>query len=94
MFYKSSPAKRIHDFYVYHEVIVCCTLLYSVGAIGILWYGFWLVLAYSSPATHPRISHSEKIYIEKSIAEAKRVSETKEHVSLLVNNASRYFFEN
>jgi len=41
-----------------------------VGAVGILWFFSWIFLAYSSPATHPRISRKEKKYIESSIAES------------------------
>ena len=40
----------------------------------------WLFLAYSSPATHPRISHAERVYIETSIAEASTTSDGNEQV--------------
>jgi ACS family sodium-dependent inorganic phosphate cotransporter-like MFS transporter 5 len=38
------------------------------GTLGTIWFIFWLLLGFSSPATHPRISEKEKIYIESSIA--------------------------
>lgn len=43
--------------------------LYSSGVFGIIWYIFWLLLAYESPAVHPTISEEEKTYIETSIGE-------------------------
>ena len=39
-----------------------------VGAVGILWFALWFLVGFSSPATHPRISITEKTYIEDSIA--------------------------
>lgn len=36
---------------------------------GIVWYMFWLLHAYESPAAHPTITNEEKIYIETSIGE-------------------------
>ena len=36
-----------------------------------MWFIFWLILGFDSPATHPRISQSEREYIETSIAAAK-----------------------
>ena len=42
----------------------CC----FAGTAGILWFVAWIFLAYSSPATHPRISKEEREYIEYSIA--------------------------
>ena len=44
--------------------------IWIAGAVGILWFFFWIFLAYSSPATHPRISRKEREYIESSIAES------------------------
>ena len=37
---------------------------YVTGAIGLIWVVFWLVF-YRSPAEHPRISPSERAYIEQ-----------------------------
>ena len=39
-----------------------------LGATGILWLFLWFLVGYSSPATHPRISDKERLYIEESIA--------------------------
>ena len=36
---------------------------------GFIWYIFWLLLAYGSPAEHPTISDEERIYIETTIGE-------------------------
>ena len=33
-----------------------------------MWLFLWILVGYSSPATHPRISHKERLYIEESIA--------------------------
>ena len=41
----------------------------SAGMFGIVWYMFWLLHAYESPAAHPTITNEEKIYIETSIGE-------------------------
>jgi len=41
----------------------------SPGMFGILWYMFWLLHAYESPAAHPTITNEERIYIETSIGE-------------------------
>ena len=48
------------------------TLIFIVilGILGIIWYVFWLLLVFDSPAKHPRISKSEKEYIEFGISGA------------------------
>lgn len=43
--------------------------LIFAGVFGIIWYTFWLLLAYDSPAVHPTISEEERTYIETSIGE-------------------------
>ena len=40
-----------------------------LGILGIVWYVFWLLLVFDSPAKHPRISKSEREYIESGIPE-------------------------
>ncbi|XP_026143119.1 vesicular glutamate transporter 3-like [Carassius auratus] len=45
------------------------SVFYIYGVFGIIWYSFWLLLAYNSPAIHPTISEEEKTYIETSIGE-------------------------
>lgn len=41
----------------------------SLGMFGIVWYMFWLLHAYESPAAHPTITGEERVYIETSIGE-------------------------
>uniref|UniRef100_A0A8C7N918 Solute carrier family 17 member 8 n=1 Tax=Oncorhynchus kisutch TaxID=8019 RepID=A0A8C7N918_ONCKI len=43
------------------------SVFYIYGVFGIIWYIFWLLLAYGSPAAHPTISDEERIYIETTI---------------------------
>ncbi|XP_066174591.1 vesicular glutamate transporter 3 isoform X2 [Sylvia atricapilla] len=45
------------------------SVFYIYGMFGIIWYVFWLLHAYESPAAHPTISNEERIYIETSIGE-------------------------
>ncbi|NXS76549.1 VGLU3 protein, partial [Pandion haliaetus] len=45
------------------------SVFYIYGMFGIVWYMFWLLHAYESPAAHPTITNEEKIYIETSIGE-------------------------
>lgn len=39
------------------------------GSVGILWYLFWILVSYESPAAHPTISPEERKYIEDAIGE-------------------------
>ncbi|XP_063051998.1 vesicular glutamate transporter 3 [Engraulis encrasicolus] len=52
------------------------SVFYIYGVFGILWYIFWLLLSYTSPAAHPTISEEERIYIETSIGEGNMISAT------------------
>ncbi|KAG5846183.1 hypothetical protein ANANG_G00147100 [Anguilla anguilla] len=45
------------------------SVFYIYGVFGMIWYMFWLILAYDSPAVHPTISEEERTYIETSIGE-------------------------
>ena len=56
--------------YIYTLVFSIILPLFT-GIIGIIWFIFWLLLGFDSPATHPRISQSEREYIETSISAAK-----------------------
>jgi len=38
-----------------------------IGFAGILWFVAWLLLAFDTPASHPRISPEEQHYIESAI---------------------------
>ncbi|OXU21743.1 hypothetical protein TSAR_011588 [Trichomalopsis sarcophagae] len=48
---------------------------YLFGGLGIIWYAFWLMLVYDTPAKHPRIDPQEKAYIE-SLVEPKDENNT------------------
>ncbi|XP_078272695.1 vesicular glutamate transporter 3 isoform X2 [Rhinoraja longicauda] len=45
------------------------SVFYVYGVFGMIWYVFWLLLAYQSPAKHPTITSEERAYIENSIGE-------------------------
>ncbi|XP_005991382.1 vesicular glutamate transporter 3 isoform X1 [Latimeria chalumnae] len=54
------------------------SVFYVYGIFGLIWYVFWLLLAYGSPVAHPSITEEERTYIETSIGEgANLLSETK-----------------
>ncbi len=55
--------------------------LMFVGSVGVLWSVFWFFLGFSSPATHPRISKAERLYIESSIASEEIIHNTDGRVS-------------
>ena len=44
------------------------------GVIGIIWSIYWWHFSYERPATHPKISEEERIYIEESIGESCSIS--------------------
>uniref|UniRef100_A0A8C6XCW9 Solute carrier family 17 member 8 n=1 Tax=Naja naja TaxID=35670 RepID=A0A8C6XCW9_NAJNA len=50
------------------------SVFYTYGMFGIIWYMFWLLQAYESPAVHPTISTEERIYIETSIGGANLIN--------------------
>lgn len=37
---------------------------YLFGGLGIVWYVFWLIFVYDTPAEHPKIDPQERLYIE------------------------------
>ncbi|XP_059618259.1 sialin [Phlebotomus argentipes] len=41
---------------------------YLFGALGVIWFIFWMYLVYNSPAQHPRIEPEERQYIQRSLA--------------------------
>ncbi|XP_078075669.1 vesicular glutamate transporter 3 isoform X2 [Mustelus asterias] len=45
------------------------SVFYVYGMFGMIWYIFWVLFAYESPAKHPTITSEEKTYIETSIGE-------------------------
>jgi len=46
------------------ESVGWASVFYIFGAIGIVWFGFWMYFVANSPSEHPRISPEEKRYIE------------------------------
>ncbi|KAH0616781.1 hypothetical protein JD844_028168 [Phrynosoma platyrhinos] len=55
-------------------VLKCSHHQNDFGMFGIIWYMFWLLHAYESPAAHPTITTEERTYIETSIGGANLVS--------------------
>lgn len=49
---------------------------YFYGVCGVIWYCFWLWLAFESPAKHPTISPREQYYIEQTIGQNHGVQPT------------------
>nr|XP_020461913.1 vesicular glutamate transporter 1-like isoform X2 [Monopterus albus] len=45
------------------------SVFYVYGSFGVMWYCFWILVSYESPAAHPTITEEEKNYIEESIGE-------------------------
>ncbi|KAK7808418.1 hypothetical protein U0070_014280 [Myodes glareolus] len=46
------------------------SVFYVYGSFGMVWYMFWLLVSYESPAKHPTITDEERRYIEESIGES------------------------
>ncbi|XP_066993793.2 vesicular glutamate transporter 3 [Anabrus simplex] len=42
-------------------------VFYVTGSLGVLWCLMWLLLAFDTPALHPRITTTERNYIENSV---------------------------
>ncbi|XP_026873461.1 vesicular glutamate transporter 2.1 [Electrophorus electricus] len=49
------------------------SVFYVYGSFGIVWYMFWILVSYESPAEHPTISDEERCYIEESIGESAKL---------------------
>ncbi|GFR78863.1 vesicular glutamate transporter 2.2, partial [Elysia marginata] len=43
------------------------SVFYVFGAVGCVWFVVWMAFTHNTPADHPRISTSERDYIEHSI---------------------------
>lgn len=41
-----------------------------------MWYCFWILVSYESPAAHPTITEEERKYIEESIGESAQFTVT------------------
>lgn len=46
------------------------SVFYLFGTIGLIWFIAWMVFVFDSPSKHPRISKSERRYLEQSIGDA------------------------
>lgn len=42
-------------------------VFHTTGSIGVLWFIVWWFLAFDTPEKHPRISETEKLYIQNSL---------------------------
>ncbi|XP_053269872.1 vesicular glutamate transporter 1 [Pleuronectes platessa] len=62
------------------------SVFYVYGSFGIMWYCFWTLVSYESPAAHPTITPEERTYIEESIGE------TAQHAVTKFNTPWRAFF--
>ncbi|XP_048014254.1 vesicular glutamate transporter 2.2 [Megalobrama amblycephala] len=49
------------------------SVFYIYGCFGIVWYMFWILVSYESPADHPTITDEERTYIEESIGESAKL---------------------
>ncbi|KAL4108032.1 hypothetical protein QTP88_018290 [Uroleucon formosanum] len=49
------------------------SVFYFSGGLGLLWYIFWILLVYDTPAKHPTISIRERTYIENCIGKTIQV---------------------
>ena len=56
---------------------------YLFGLLSCLWFIGWIFYAYNSPAEHPRISSSEKVYLLRCIPRAKKVFKNRKYVRKL-----------
>ncbi|CAI5659252.1 unnamed protein product [Oreochromis niloticus] len=53
------------------------SVFYVYGSFGVMWYCFWILVSYESPAAHPTITEEERKYIEESIGESAQFTVTK-----------------
>ncbi|XP_077595609.1 vesicular glutamate transporter 1-like isoform X2 [Stigmatopora nigra] len=53
------------------------SVFYVYGTFGIMWYCFWIMVSYESPAAHPTITEEERNYIEESIGDSAQQSISK-----------------
>lgn len=51
---------------------------YLFGTLGCVWYVFWLLFVFDTPAKHPRIDPQERAYIESLV-------ENNDSVSIILN---------
>lgn len=56
-----------------HNPFSCHTDIIVTGTSGIIWFIFWILLVSDFPATHPRISRVERLYIESTLSNEEQV---------------------
>lgn len=52
-----------------------------------VWYMFWILVSYESPADHPTITDEERTYIEESIGESANLLGAAEVCSPILQSA-------
>lgn len=62
----NSISETVFDPLLVNPLFVCL----FAGSFGMVWYMFWLLVSYESPAKHPTITDEERRYIEESIGES------------------------
>ena len=68
------------------------SVIYVLGAFGILWCLAWYFVSYEKPSKHPSITEEEKVYIETAISEnTSLVSNKVSLCSLYVRFAKRNY---
>ncbi|XP_059171323.1 sialin-like [Physella acuta] len=50
------------------------SVFYIFGSLGCIWFVAWMLIVHNTPADHPRISSSEREYIESSIGKKEDIS--------------------
>lgn len=51
-----------------------------------MWYVFWILVSYESPAEHPTITDEERCYIEESIGESAKLLGPAEVKDIMMND--------
>lgn len=76
LFDLSFQSWRLHFSFSFPCLLVCLSSSLPSGSFGIMWYCFWYLVSYESPAAHPTITEEERKYIEESIGESSQHSVT------------------
>lgn len=72
---------HIFDMYIALFLLSAC----PPGTFGVMWYCFWILVSYESPAAHPTITDEERKYIEESIGESAQHT-----VTVIVHSCFQY----
>lgn len=51
-----------------------------------MWYMFWILVSYESPAEHPTITDEERCYIEESIGESAQLLGPAEVMDIMIDD--------